>query len=250
VTGVATRRTNALVLAGGLGTRLRPLTEHTPKCLVEVAGTPLLEYWMQALAEVGVGDVVVNTHHLPDRVRAYLEHVPERYSLRVHESFEPVLLGSAGTVTANRALADDADDVLLIYADNLSNVPLDRVLRFHQEHGEPMTMVLFQTDRPTACGIASLDEAGRIIRFVEKPKEPESNLANAGIYVFTQKAYREMADMKGFDIGFDVLPKFVGRMVGFEHQGVHLDIGTLDALERGHGLAEAHFPKRPSGVRA
>lgn len=248
--GVAARRTNALVLAGGLGTRLRPITDHTPKCLVEVAGTPLLEYWMQALAEVGVGEVVVNTHHLPERVRTYLADVPARYPLRVRESFEPVLLGSAGTVTANRALADDADDVLLIYADNLSNVPLERVLAFHEGHGEPMTMVLFQTDRPTACGIASLDDAGRIVRFVEKPKEPESNLANAGIYVVTRQAYREIADMAGFDIGFDVLPKFVGRALGFEHQGVHLDIGTLDALERAHELAGAHFPNRPSGATA
>lgn len=243
-------KTNALILAGGLGTRLRPITEHTPKCLVEVAGVPLLEYWMQALAAVGVGKVVVNTHHLPDKVRAYLARVHERHDLDVGESYEPVLLGSAGTVTANRALADGVDDVLLVYADNLSNVPLGRMLEFHRGHPEPMTMALFHTDRPTACGIASLDAAGRIVRFVEKPKEPESDLANAGIYIVTADAYREIADMKAFDLGFDVLPKFVGQAMGFEHDGVHLDVGTLDALERAHGLAEAHFPERPRGVPA
>lgn len=232
---------NALVLAGGLGTRLRPLTETVPKCLVEVAGVPLLEYWMHALDGAGVGEVVVNTHHLPDAVRAYLQHVPDRYALRVRESFEPVLLGSAGTVTANRSLADGVDDVLLVYADNLSSVSLPAALAFHRSHGAPFTMVLFHTDRPHACGIASLDAAGTVTEFVEKPKEPKGNLANAGIYVVSAAAYREIADLNAFDLGFDVLPKFVGRMKGFVHEGLHLDIGNLEALEKSHELARQHF---------
>jgi mannose-1-phosphate guanylyltransferase len=241
-------RANALVLAAGLGTRLRPLTDTVPKCLVEVAGVPLLEYWMRALSRAGVAAVSVNTHHLPTAVRTYLDGVKERWPLEVRESYEPQLLGSAGTVTANRALADGADACLLIYADNLSNVDLSEVLAFHASHQEPATMVLFHTEHPKACGIAAMDGTGLVVEFVEKPEEPKSNLANAGIYVLSAEAYREIADMNAFDIGFDILPRLVGRMRGFVHEGVHLDIGTLAALERGHALARQGFPELSAGV--
>jgi mannose-1-phosphate guanylyltransferase len=228
---------HALVLAGGLGTRLRPLTDTTPKCLVDVAGAPLLEYWMRALASVAAARVVINTHHLPNPVRSYLASARERWKLDVLEFYEPTLLGSAGTLTANRNLADEADCCLIIYADNLSNVPLDAVVASHAKSAQPVTMVLFRAERPEACGIASLDERGRVIEFVEKPKQPKSNLANAGIYVVSPGAYREMADLQAFDIGFEVLPRFVGRMNAFVHEGVHLDIGTPEALAKAQSLA-------------
>jgi len=240
-------RVNALVLAGGLGTRLLPLTLATPKCLIEVNGVPLLEYWMAELAASGVGRVVVNTHHLPDPVRAFLAGVPARYPMAAEESFEPELLGSAGTVSNNRSLADDVDDCLLVYADNLSTVSLAAVLEFHRAQDSDLTMVLFHTDRPKACGIADLGPDSVITSFVEKPAEPRGNLANAGIYVASARTYREIADLGAFDFGFDVLPRFVGRMKGFVHEGLHLDIGTLDALERGHELARTHFSGRVFG---
>src|SRR5688572_2010248 len=94
--------TKVLLLAGGLGTRLRPLTDSVPKCLVPVAGRPLLDYWFDAFADAGIRDVLINTHHLPDRVRAYLARRNDTGRFRVCESYEPVLLGSAGTVHANR----------------------------------------------------------------------------------------------------------------------------------------------------
>jgi len=247
---MTSRRVNALVLAGGLGTRLKPLTDTVPKCLVEVNGVPLLEYWMSELALLGAQRVVVNTHHLPEPVRAYLADASQRYGLVAEESFEPVLLGSAGTVTNNRDLADDVDDCLLIYADNLSTVPLARVLEAHRARHSDLTMVLFHTERPKACGIAELGPGDVIESFVEKPAEPKGNLANAGIYVVSADTYREIADLRAFDFGFDVLPRYVGRMTGFVHDGLHLDIGTLDALERGHELAKVHFAGRSFGGRS
>ena len=77
-----------------------------------------------------------------------------------------------------------------------------------------------------------MDGASRIVEFEEKPKEPKSNLANAGVYVLSADAYREIADMHAFDLGFDVLPRFVGRMRGYAHEGYHLDIGHMAALEQ------------------
>jgi mannose-1-phosphate guanylyltransferase len=223
-------RTKALLLAGGLGTRLLPLTATTPKCLVKIAGKPLIEYWLDALERAAVLDVLVNTHHLHEQVRDYLEELGRRRPLRLGETYEPQLLGSAGTVHANRAWADDADEILIVYADNLSNVSLERVLRFHRTHRDPMTMMLFHTPYPKQCGIADLDATGKILSFEEKPAEPKSDLANAGLYVVDADAYREIADRNVFDFGFDILPTFLGRMSGFDFEGYHRDIGNLDAL--------------------
>ena len=221
-----------LLLAGGLGTRLRPLTNTVPKCLIPIAGRPLLHYWLDRFAEAGLRDVRINNHHHPDAVRAELDRINAEGFFHISEAYETNLLGSAGTVAANRDLADGVRDVLIVYADNLSDVDLGALLDFHHGHGDPMTMMLFRAPRPENCGIATLDADKRVIRFVEKPKDPESDLANAGLYVLTADAYREVADMHAFDFGFDVLPRFVGRMRGWLSNGYHLDIGTHEALQR------------------
>lgn len=222
--------TKALLLAGGLGTRLRPLTETTPKCLIPVGGRPILEYWIDALEQVGIGEALINTHHLPDPVRAYIAQVNSSRALALHETYEPELLGSAGTVTANRAFAGPGDQVVVIYADNLSDIDMRAFLDFHQGHPDPMSMALFQTPYPEKCGIATCDADARITDFTEKPETPRSNLANAGLYVLDGSAWQEIADMGAFDFGFDVIPAFVGRMRGYHHTGYHRDIGTHESL--------------------
>ena len=230
IAGATRRVTKALLLAGGIGSRLRPLTEKTPKCLVEIAGRPLLEYWLDALAAAGIRDILINTHHLPGPVRKFISEKNSR-GFRIVEFFEPELLGSAGTIAANPDWADGADDILIIYADNLSDINLTSFMSFHHRRGDAFTMLLFHAPNPKACGIAELDSSGRVTSFVEKPLEPKSDLANAGIYAVTSASWREIADMQAFDLGFDVLPKYVGRMSGFIYDGYHRDIGTIEALE-------------------
>jgi D,D-heptose 1,7-bisphosphate phosphatase len=243
-------RTRAVLLAGGLGTRLRPLTETIPKCLVPVAGRPLLDYWIEALADAGVRDVLVNTHHLRGQVRAYIDDVNRKRTLQIVETYEPALLGSAGTIHANRGWMDGADDCLIVYADNFSSVDLADLLAYHRCHGDPMTMLLFRAPDPRAAGIAELDAEGRVVSFVEKPRQPAGDLANAGVYVVTAEAYRQIADMNAFDFGFDVLPRFVGRMRGRIVQGYHRDIGTMEALTDAARVAydrtARHEPGRPA----
>jgi NDP-sugar pyrophosphorylase family protein len=225
----ARKQTKAVLLAAGLGTRLRPITDTTPKCLVEIAGRPLLDYWFGTLAHAGIRDVLINTHHLPDPVRRFIG-AKNQNGFRCVETFEPVLRGSAGTIAANRGWADDADDVVIVYADNLSDVDLATLVSAHRSHGEPITMLLFRAPNPKACGIAELDPEGRVTAFEEKPTHPKSDLANAGVYVVTPAGWCEIADMKALDIGFDVLPKFLGRIHGHAHRGYHLDIGDRSAL--------------------
>lgn len=230
---VASRRTRkAVLLAGGLGTRLRPITNNLPKCLVRIADRPILDYWIDTIHAAGIREILINTHHFREQVVWYIAETNARRQVRLVESYEPELLGSAGTIHANRDWVDDGDDCVIIYADNLSNVNLRLVFEFHALHDDPFTMMLFHTERPHECGIAELDSENRVVSFIEKPRDPRSDLANAGLYVVSADGYREMADIDGFDIGFDIIPRFVGRMRGWVFDGYHRDIGNLDALER------------------
>lgn len=228
----AGRAAKALLLAAGLGTRLRPLTDRIPKCLVPIAGRPLLDYWFDRLAEAGIRDVRINTHYLREQVVGYIRGVSAGGAFRVTEAYEPALLGSAGTIHANRGFVADGEDCLIIYADNLSDVDLAALLSFHRSHGDPLTMMLFRAPNPEQCGIVELDSSSRVVSFEEKPVLPRGDLANAGVYIATADAYREIADMGAKDLGFDVLPAFVGRMRGWVWHGYHLDIGTPAALSR------------------
>jgi D,D-heptose 1,7-bisphosphate phosphatase len=237
-------RTRALLLAAGLGTRLRPITDTVPKCLVPIDGTPLLDIWVNCLIEAGITEARINTHALANAVSVHIDRVNAATRLDLVQSYEPVLLGSAGTITANADLAERADEVVIIYADNLSDIDLRPLLSFHRQHGDPLTMVLFHAPNPCACGIAETDFESRVVSFVEKPRQPASNLANAGIYVLSAAAYREIAEMRLFDIGFDVLPKFVGRMRGWVWGGYYLDIGTHEALDRARGESSTVFRNR------
>ena len=240
------RSATALLLAAGLGTRLRPLTDTMPKCLVPIAGRPLLDYWIDRLVEAGIHTARINTHALAGQVESYVSGINSRGQVRLTEAYEPTLLGSAGTVTANADLADDADLIVIIYADNLSDMSLSSLLAFHRSHNDPFTMVLFHAPNPRACGIAELDTAGKVISFIEKPEQPVSDLANAGVYVVDAAAFREIAEMGAFDLGFEVIPRFVGRMRGWIWGGYHLDIGTHEALERAQQDAPKVFQARHS----
>jgi len=231
----------ALLLAGGLGTRLRPLTETVPKCLVPVAGRPLMDYWLDALERADISRALINTHHLVDEVRSYIAGTNGTRDVTLIEAFEPELLGSAGTVHANRDWADNAENIVIIYSDNLSDIDLGAFLAFHRGHADPMTMALFRAPDPRACGIATLDSDDRVIRFVEKPQAPESDLANAGIYAVDAATWREIADLDVFDFGFDVIGRFTGRMRGFRHEGYHRDIGTHEALAAARADAPGLF---------
>ena len=240
----------ALLLAAGLGTRLRPITDGIPKCLVPVAGRPLLDFWIDSLLEAGIQTARINTHAFPEQVRGYVSQINARGQIQLREAYEPILLGSAGTVTSNADLADDSDVILIIYADNLSDISLNSLLAFHRSHDDPFTMVLFRTAHPHACGIAEIDREGRIVSFVEKPQQPVSNLANAGLYVIDASTFREIAEMKAFDLGFEVIPRLVGRMRGWVWGGYHLDIGTHEALDQAREDVAKVFPDRARGSLA
>jgi mannose-1-phosphate guanylyltransferase len=160
----------AFLLAAGLGTRLRPLTETVPKCLVPIAGRPLLHYWFVLLAHHGITEVLLNLHHLPDLVRDYLDREPP--PVEVTTSYEEELLESAGTVRANADCMGDDHTFLVAYADNFTDADLIAMITSQRRHDPPLVLGLFRTDRPTECGIATMDAHGMVVAFEERPTAP------------------------------------------------------------------------------
>ena len=158
----------AIILAAGLGTRLRPITSTTPKCLVPINGVPLLELWLRDCERAGVDAVLVNTHHLAERVA---EFVASRRGVPVTLAYEPTLLGSAGTIAANWNFVDGDESFLVVYADNLTTFPLSKLMAFHATHDRIASMALFRSPNPSACGVVEMDAAGLVTGFWEKPAE-------------------------------------------------------------------------------
>lgn len=221
----------ALLLAAGLGTRLRPLTDTVPKCLVEIDGRPLLDYWIELLSNGGVTDILLNLHHLPDAVTAYIKRC--RYRVNITAVFEQELLGTAGTLLKNCGFFEDSP-VMLIHADNLSLFDVRAFIeRFEtRPPGIEITMMTFRTDAPETCGIVELDEAGVVRAFYEKPDNPCGNLANGAVYILAPAVVQFVARLgkERIDFSTEVLPQFVGRINTFHNAIYHRDIGSPESL--------------------
>ena len=238
--------TMALVLAGGLGTRLRPLTDRIPKCLVEIGGFPLLEGWHAALADAGLERAIVNAHAHAAQVEAWAEAATSRGPVEWSVFREPELLGSAGTLRAVLPELERGSDFLVIYGDNLSEVDLGAFLAFHRESHHEFTIALHEVPDPESKGVVELDGAGRVVSFEEKPERPRSNLVNAGLYAISRGVLDSIDWADAFDLGHDVLPLLLDRMAGYRLRGYHRDIGTPDSLEsaeRDLREGSVHWPR-------
>jgi mannose-1-phosphate guanylyltransferase len=230
----------AFLLAAGRGTRLKPYTDSIPKCLISIHGKPLLGIWLDHLRLQGVQEVLINTHHHAHQVETFVRSYSRCQDIHIELSYEPELLGSAGTIWHRRDFVDSEDDFMIFYADNLTNVDLKRFVKFHQnfrrENGI-LTMGLFHASNPSACGIAELDSDQRILSFTEKPERPKSNLANAGIYMASQEIFERFPEAPTkpgsiLDFGHHILPLLVSRMHGYPITEYLRDIGTIESYHQ------------------
>ena len=230
----------ALLLAAGFGTRLRPLTDTIPKCLVPVHGKPLIDYWLDLLLNGPVDRVLVNTHYLADVVRVHLGK--SRWKERVDLVHESELLGTGGTVLKNADFFQNAA-FMVAHADNLTSFDPAAFIRRHltRPAGVEITMMTFVTDAPQSCGIVEQDERRVVVGFHEKVANPPSNYANAAVYIFEPGVLRFLAEMNKsvIDLSTEVLPRYLGRICTFENSEYHRDIGTLESLR----AAEREFPR-------
>jgi len=220
-----------LLLAAGLGTRLKPLTNNWPKCLMPVKGRPLLDYWLYFLKDLNIKDVLINTHYLAKDVKDFLDQ--SQFSNWVNIAHESSLRGTAGTIKCNVNFLR-GDTVLLAHADNWTCCNFSDFIHYHENQRPKntlITMMTFICPNPSSCGIVELDCNKIVVGFHEKVEKPPGNLANAAIYLLEPEVVDWIEGHPDVtDFSTEVLPQFVGRIATWQNRGVHRDIGTIEML--------------------
>jgi mannose-1-phosphate guanylyltransferase len=219
----------AILLSAGLGTRLRPLTDNVPKCLVPIKGRPLLSIWLDLLGKFGITDVLINSHTHCNQLSQFLNDRSGNVRFTIAE--EPKLLGSAGTLAANQQWIG-SESFWILYADVLTNINLEKMFRFHSQHPSTATLAVYRVKNPRECGIVVVDRTSRITSFIEKPEHPPDNLAFSGILLATPALLDAIPPKRPADIGFDVFPQLAGKMFAYETDEYVLDIGTMENYQR------------------
>jgi len=224
----------AVLLAAGLGTRLRPLTDSVPKAMVPVKGKPMLEHHIELLKRYGATEFFINLHHLPEVVTSRIGD-GARWGVRINYIHEPSLLGTAGTV---RGLAPQLRDerFWVYYADNFTRANLGRLTEFHVERKALVTIAVHYREDVQTSGVVLFDREGRVQQFVEKPQGAvPGHLVNAGIYVCEPVILELIPDQVPCDFARDVFPRLLRE--GRELHALELDnwligVDTVEALER------------------
>jgi NDP-sugar pyrophosphorylase family protein len=225
-----------MILAGGLSTRLYPLTKQVPKPLVPVVGVPNAALLVRYLKAYGFDEIAINVHYLADAIHAALGD-GSRFGVRLHYSYEPELLGSAGAVKNIEAFFDD-ETFVVVGCDELTDLHLDRLIEFHDERKAMATIGLVECDEVDQYGVVVLDDAGKIVGFQEKPAKGTelSRLANTGIYVFSPEIFAHIPAGEFYDFGKQVFPSLQAAkepFYGFDARGAYwADIGTPSEYRR------------------
>jgi len=234
----------AFLLAGGHGTRLRPITDTVPKCLVPICGTPLLGIWLDLCFRSGITDVLINLHAHADTIERYLERCNS--PVRVRLVHEERLLGSAGTLAANRSWVDSDPAFWILYSDVLTNVNLRRMSEFHFHHRKIATLGLYQVPDPSRCGVAITNGNGVVSGFEEKPQAPRSDWVFSGLMVASPDIFPYIPPGIPVDIGGHLLPRLVGQMMAYPIADYLLDIGTMLNYQKAQTTWTGHAPRTAS----
>jgi len=246
----------AILLVGGKGTRLRPLTLHTPKPIVPIFNRPFLHYQIDLLKQVPeIDEVILSLNYQPRRIEDVFGDGAE-VGIKIRYVVEPAPLGTGGAVRyAGDALTDS---VVVFNGDVLTQVDLAAVLRLHRERKARATIVLTPVDNPTAYGLVETDEAGNIQRFIEKPSPEEitTNYINAGIYVLEPDTFDRIPKDTPWSIERSFFPSFIERgetFIAYKYNGYWIDIGTPEKYtgppgHHGRPLSGAAICRRTAGT--
>lgn len=204
-----------MILAGGMSTRLYPLTKLVPKPLVPIAGEPNTAHLMRYLKSFGVDEIAINVHYLADKiVDAFGDGAP--YGVKLHYLHEEKLMGSAGAVKAMRSFLGD-DTFVVIGCDEITDMRLDALLAFHRSREALATIALVRAEDVTQYGVVITDETGRIEDFQEKPARgtERSKLVNTGVYIFEPEILDRIPEGEFYDFGKNVFPELQRERAAF-----------------------------------
>ncbi|GMR50229.1 hypothetical protein PMAYCL1PPCAC_20424 [Pristionchus mayeri] len=233
----------ALILAGGYGTRLRPLTLTQPKPLVEFANKQMILHQVEALAAVGVTTVVLAVSYRAEQLEQEMGCHAERLGVKIHFSQEEEPLGTAGPLALARPYLDGSDPFFVLNSDVICDFPFAAMIEFHKSHGAEATIAVTEVAEPSKYGVVVFEEqTGQISEFVEKPQEYVGNKINAGLYILSP-AVLDRIPLKPTSIEKEVFP-FVaadGKLYAFVLPGFWMDVGQPVDFLKGQTLYLQHM---------
>ncbi len=239
----------AVIMAGGQGSRLRPLTEGMPKPMIPILGRPMMEYILEAVREAGITEILVTLHYRPNLIQDYFGDGSE-WGVHLEYAIEDEPLGTAGSVKNGGHFLDEP--FLIISGDALMDYDLSALMDYHQKTGALVTFCLARVQDPSEFGIVVTDDKGRVQRFQEKPGPSEvfTDTVNTGIYVMEPRVLDDIPPETEFDFSHDLFPTLLEReepLHGYIAKGYWSDIGNVDQLEQAtwdlvEGLVDLPFP--------
>ena len=223
----------SIILVGGEGTRLRPLTYETPKQMLPLVGVPMIECVFETLAKHGVTDAVLSLGYLPDRfIEAYPSGVIS--GVNVTYAVEPEPLDTSGAIRFAAAHAGIDETFLVLNGDVLTDLDITKLIAFHRSHHAEATIALHPVEDPSRFGVVPTTPEGRVIAFVEKPprEEAPTNLINAGTYVFEPSVLARIAPQGRVSVERDTFPALAeaGTLYAMPDDAYWLDTGTPQAF--------------------
>lgn len=226
----------ALFLAGGMGTRLKPLTDDLPKPMIPMMAKPLLERNMLKLKACGVDEIVLSTSYKPQKIKEYFGD-GTKLGLKIHYVCEDIPLGTGGAIKNTQEFFDDT--FLIFNADILSNIDILDMLKFHREKHASVTIAVTEVDNPCQYGVIEYNEDLYAQSFTEKPKltEIKSNYINAGIYIFEPEILKEIPDSQVVSIERETYPLLLDKgypIAVYKSRGYWMDIGTVEKYKQAH----------------
>lgn len=222
-----------VLLAAGIGSRLKPLTKTTPKCLVDINDKPLLSYWLEKISKLPNARILINTHYQSEKVKKFIKNNFSHLNITI--SYEKELLGTGGTLKKNKEFFTRDESFMVIHADNFSIFNIDEFIQAHSKvrsnNNLLMTMMTFKTEKYYKSGI--LEIKNNIVRkFYEKSEIKYGDLANAAIYIFDYRLLEIISKLNvdKIDLSKDVIPKLMNKINTYENKIYHEDIGDIDSL--------------------
>jgi mannose-1-phosphate guanylyltransferase len=229
----------AVILAAGEGRRLRPLTLNKPKCLVSIAGKPLLAHWLDKCQAGGISEVFINGYYLAEQVSAFLKEIKDKYTMKINFRMEKKLSGTGGFIRQIYTEVKNDDFFFFCHGDNFTNLDINDFICFHKIRQAQLSMAMFETDNPSQCGIVEVISTDGLIKvFKEKPEHSISNLASAAIFLMAPSVIESFPPHESIDFSREVLPAWQGKMYGYKINGYNIDIGSPENLEKANRIIQ------------
>lgn len=227
----------AIIIAGGLGTRLRPLTYNTPKPIVPVVNRPFIVHQIEHLVKHGVDEIILSLHYLPDEIKKILGD-GRQWGIKINYSIEEHPLGTAGAVK-NADKFFDSGPMVIFNGDVLTDINISKVVNFHREKRARVTLTLTEVEDPTPFGLILTDKEGRVTKFIEKPgwNVVTAKTINAGIYVVDPKIFANVPKGKEHSFERELYPALLEKgepIFGFLSKAYWIDIGNPEKYKEAH----------------